>query len=142
MPGNWPGTVDSFLISRLTGLMHHYTNATNASRTNLYNIHNSEWDEELLTLFNVPRSVLPEVLDCAADFGVCEAKLFGREFPIYGVAGDQQAAAFGQCCFNKGDTKSTYSTGCFVLMNIGDTPVISKHRLLTTLAFKLDGKAV
>lgn len=134
------GTVDSFLVSRLTSGRRHVTDATNASRTNLYNIHTGQWDPELLKIFNVPEEVLPEVLNCADDFGVTDAEIFGREIPIYGVAGDQQAAAIGQCCFEKGDTKSTYGTGCFALLNTGDQAVASTHRLLTTIAYQLDGK--
>ncbi|WP_086930435.1 glycerol kinase GlpK [Agarilytica rhodophyticola] len=134
------GTVDSFLISRLTGNKKHVTDATNASRTNLYNIHTGDWDETLLDIFSVPRSVLPEVLDCAADFGVTDSGILGREIPIFGVAGDQQAAAIGQCCFDIGDTKSTYGTGCFALMNTGSEAVNSEHRLLTTVAYQLEGK--
>jgi len=134
------GTVDSYLIYKLTGGKRHVTDVTNASRTNLYNINSGEWDKNLLQLFDVPETILPEVLDCAAEFGVCDAEFFGREIPIYGVAGDQQAASIGQCCFTEGDTKSTYGTGCFALMNIGQQPVVSKHRLLTTIAYQLQGK--
>lgn len=134
------GTVDSFLLSRLTGGLVHATDATNASRTSLYNINTGEWDEELLNIFNVPRSLLPTVNDCAANFGVSDKKHFGREIPILGIAGDQQAAAIGQACFDKGDTKSTYGTGCFALMNIGKDPVISSNRLLTTIAYQLKGE--
>jgi len=136
------GTVDAFLISRLTKGKRHVTDATNASRTNLFNIHTNTWDDELLEIFDVPASVLPEVLNCADDFGTTDASIFGREIPIYGVAGDQQAAAIGQCCFSQGDTKSTYGTGCFALMNIGETPVLSEHRLLTTIAYRLNDQAV
>lgn len=135
------GTVDCFLLSRLTAGGQHATDATNASRTSLYNIHTGEWDEKLLNLFNVPREMLPEVKDCAADYGLSLKSRFGREIPILGIAGDQQAAAIGQACFNVGETKSTYGTGCFVLMNIGRNPVLSKHRLLTTLAYQLNGEA-
>ncbi|MFL0810472.1 MAG: glycerol kinase GlpK [Agarilytica sp.] len=134
------GTVDSFLLARLTKGNVHATDATNASRTSLYNIQKGAWDQELLAMFNVPDTVLPEVKDCASDFGVTDAEWFGREIPILGVAGDQQAAAIGQTCFSVGDTKSTYGTGCFALMNIGELFVVSKSRLLTTIAYQLDGK--
>ena len=135
------GTVDSFLIWRLTGGQMHVTDATNASRTSLYNIHKNDWDEDLLALFNVPRSGLPEVKDCAAEFGTCEASLFGVELPIRGVAGDQQAAAIGQGCFTPGALKSTYGTGCFVIINTGEEAVASKNKLLTTIGYRLGGKA-
>ncbi len=134
------GTVDSFLIWRLTGGASHVTDATNASRTNLYNIHDGTWDEALLTAFNVPASVLPTVLDCSADFGTADAALFGRALPIYGVAGDQQAATVGQCCFEPGSIKSTYGTGCFVVLNTGAEAVASKNKLLTTIAYQINGK--
>jgi len=134
------GTIDSFLIWRLTGGRVHATDATNASRTLLYNIHTDKWDEDLLRLLNIPASLLPDVKDCAADFGVTDAKLFGAEIPICGVAGDQQAAAIGQACFAPGMVKSTYGTGCFVLLNTGATAVASRNRLLTTIAYRLDGK--
>lgn len=134
------GTVDSFLIYRLTGGKSHATDATNASRTNLFNIRTQEWDDELLALFDVPRSILPEVKDCAYAFGVTAKSIVGESLPILGVAGDQQAAAIGQCCFSKGMIKSTYGTGCFVLMNTGDEVVISKNRLLSTVAYRLGGK--
>ncbi|MFL0800451.1 MAG: glycerol kinase GlpK [Agarilytica sp.] len=135
------GTVDSFLLSRLTKGAVHATDATNASRTSLYNIHTGQWDDELLKLFNVPKSVLPTVLDCASDFGSASAEFFGKEIPIAGIAGDQQAAAIGQACFHEGETKSTYGTGCFAMMNIGKAPTISQHRLLTTIAYQLNGEA-
>lgn len=134
------GTVDSFLIWRLTGGRSHATDATNASRTSLFNIHTQEWDPELLRLFNVPHGVLPQVHDCASDFGETDPALFGRPIPILGVAGDQQAAAFGQCCFEAGAIKSTYGTGCFVLMNTGEEAHVSKNRLLSTVAYRLDGR--
>ncbi|MFT3989196.1 glycerol kinase GlpK [Aestuariivirga sp.] len=134
------GTVDSFLIWRLTGGKVHATDATNASRTLLYNIHDGMWDEDLLRLLNIPASILPDVRDCAADYGVADAELFGEEIPIRGVAGDQQAAAVGQACFAPGMVKSTYGTGCFVLLNTGATAVASQNRLLTTIAYRLDGK--
>jgi len=132
------GTVDSFLIWRLTGGASHVTDATNASRTNLFDIHKQEWDAELLALFDVPLSGLPKVLDCAADFGMCT--VLGKDIPITGVAGDQQAAAIGQACFKAGDIKSTYGTGCFVILNTGAQAVISKNRLLTTVCYRIKGK--
>ncbi|MFL0805443.1 MAG: glycerol kinase GlpK [Agarilytica sp.] len=135
------GTVDSFLLSRLTKGAVHATDATNASRTSLYNINTGDWDDALLKRFNVPKSVLPDVRDCAADFGSASADFFGKAIPIAGIAGDQQAAAIGQACFHEGETKSTYGTGCFAMMNIGKTPSISQHRLLTTVAYQLDGEA-
>jgi len=131
------GTVDSFLMWRLTAGKEHTTDITNASRTNLFNIHSCTWDTELLRLFNIPEPILPRVLACAADFGHTDPALFGRAIPILGVAGDQQAAAVGQCCFNKGDIKSTYGTGCFVLANTGPEAVSSHNRLLTTIAWRI-----
>ena len=134
------GTVDSFLIWRLTGGKTHATDATNASRTNLFNIHSQDWDEDLLHLFNVPASILPEVKDCADDYGLLDSGILGKEIPILGVAGDQQAAAIGQSCFAKGDIKSTYGTGCFVILNTGDDCITSKNRLLSTVCYRLGGK--
>ena len=134
------GTIDAFLIWRLTGGKVHATDATNACRTLLYNIHFGTWDDELLAVINVPRAILPEIKDCAADFGVTDKKLFGAALPIGGVAGDQHAAAIGQACFAPGMMKSTYGTGCFAIMNTGDAPVVSHNRLLTTLAYQLNGK--
>lgn len=134
------GTVDSFLIWRLTNGESHVTDATNACRTNLFNIHTQQWDDELLELFNIPANMLPRVLDCAADFGTSSASVLGQALPISGVAGDQQAALIGQSCFNPGDLKSTYGTGCFALLNTGDTAVMSEHKLLTTVAYRLNGK--
>ncbi len=134
------GTVDCFLISRLTGGEVHATDATNASRTSLYNIHDNKWDDALLNKFRVPSACLPDVRDCAADYGMTDPDLFGRAIPIAGVAGDQQAAAFGQACFNVGDIKSTYGTGCFVLVHTGGAPVASNNKLLTTIAYRLGGK--
>ncbi len=134
------GTVDSFLIARLTGGKAHATDATNASRTSLYNIRTNEWDADLLNAFRVPAAILPDVRDCAADYGVTEPSLFGRAIPIYGVAGDQQAAAIGQACFTPGAIKSTYGTGCFVLVQTGEDFVASKNNLLTTIAARLSGK--
>ncbi len=132
------GTMDSWLLWNLTGGKSHATDATNASRTLLYNIHSGEWDPELLKIFNIPSSVLPEVKDCAADFGSTD--LFGEAIAIMGIAGDQHAATLGQACFKKGMLKSTYGTGCFALLNTGETAVSSSNRLLTTIAYQLDGK--
>lgn len=134
------GTVDSFLLWRLTNGKKHCTDATNASRTLLFNIHTQRWDDELLALFDIPRALLPEVLDSAADFGHADALWLGGEIPIGGMAGDQQAAAFGQACFSSGMTKSTYGTGCFLLMNTGDEVLQSSHKLLSTVAYRLQGK--
>ncbi len=134
------GTIDSFLLWRLTGGKSHATDATNASRTMLFNIHTQEWDESLLGLFEIPRPLLPEVKDCIADFGTTDAMLFGRSIPIGGIAGDQQAAAIGQACLEPGMIKSTYGTGCFVLMNTGDKAFRSQNRLLTTVAYRVDGQ--
>jgi glycerol kinase len=134
------GTIDTFLIWRLTGGKVHATDATNASRTLLYNIRSNQWDTELCGLLGVPMGLLPEVRDCAADYGVTEKALFGAEIPILGVAGDQQAATIGNACFNPGMLKSTYGTGCFALLNTGADFVVSKNRLLTTIAYRLNGK--
>lgn len=134
------GTVDSYLIWRMTGGAVHATDATNASRTLLYNIHDGVWDAELCALLRVPMAMLPEVRDSAADFGEAQAELFGRPVPIRGVAGDQQAATVGQACFRPGMLKSTYGTGCFALLNTGAAPVASQNRLLTTIAYQLDGQ--
>ena len=134
------GTVDSFVIWRLTGGKKHLTDATNASRTNLYNINEGKWDETLCALFKVPLSMLPEVRDCASDFGETEPELFGRAIPICGVAGDQQAATIGQACFAEGAIKSTYGTGCFMLANTGKNRLHSQNKLLSTVAYQIDGK--
>ncbi len=134
------GTIDSFLIWRLTGGKVHATDATNASRTLLYNIEKNAWDAELLKILGVPAAMLPQVKDCAADFGVLDPKLLGAAIPILGVAGDQQAATIGQACFAPGMMKSTYGTGCFALLNTGSDIVRSKNRLLTTIAYRLNGK--
>lgn len=134
------GTVDSWLIYKRTGDCCHYTDVTNASRTRLFNIHTRKWDEELLKIWNIPASRLPEVKDNRSDFG--PARFFDKDTHILGVAGDQQAALFGQCCFNKGDLKNTYGTGCFRLRNIGNKPIISKQGLLTTIAWSENGKPV
>jgi glycerol kinase len=134
------GTVDCFLLWRLTGGRVHATDATNASRTLLYDIHKGDWDSDLLAALNVPGSVLPEVRDSSADFGVSEASLLGGPIAIRGIAGDQQAATLGQACFRPGMVKSTYGTGCFAVLNTGAEAVASKNRLLTTIAYRLDGK--
>ncbi len=134
------GTIDSFLIWRLTGGRSHVTDATNASRTLLYDIGRNVWDEELLAILGVPRKMLPEVRDCASEFGTTDRKLFGAEIPILGVAGDQQAATIGQACFEPGMMKSTYGTGCFAVLNTGDQLVRSKSRLLSTIAYRLGGR--
>ena len=134
------GTVDSFLLYRLTGGRVHVTDATNAARTLLFDIHRGAWDDDLLALFGVPRALLPEVKDCAADFGTTDPALFGGPIPIRGVAGDQQAAMVGQACFAPGMVKSTYGTGCFALLNTGTTPVASSSRLLTTIAYQIGGQ--
>ena len=134
------GTVDSFLIWKLTGGASHLTDATNAARTMLYDIHKGRWSQTICDLFDIPMQMLPEVRDCASDFGMTRADLFGRPIPILGVAGDQQAATVGQACFVPGMMKSTYGTGCFALLNTGDKPVASQNRLLTTIAYQLDGK--
>ncbi|OWJ74009.1 glycerol kinase [Haematobacter massiliensis] len=134
------GTVDSYLVWRLTGGAVHATDATNAARTMLYNINENRWDEEICGLLDIPLSLLPEVRDCAADFGMVREDLLGRAIPILGIAGDQQAATIGQTCFSPGMVKATYGTGCFALLNTGDTPVASRARLLTTIAYRLEGK--
>lgn len=135
------GTVDSFLIWRLTGGQVHATDATNAARTLLFDIHTCEWSADMCALLDVPMSILPEVRDCAASYGMTEPDLFGHAIPILGVAGDQQAATIGQACFQPGMMKSTYGTGCFALLNTGNTPVASQNRLLTTVAYQLNGQA-
>ncbi|MER9438865.1 glycerol kinase GlpK [Mesorhizobium sp. M0618] len=134
------GTIDSFLIWRLTGGKVHATDATNASRTLVYNIAENAWDDELLSILNIPAKMLPEVKDCADDYGITEKNLFGAEIRILGVAGDQHAATIGQACFEPGMMKSTYGTGCFALLNTDSDLVRSKNRLLTTIAYRLNGK--
>jgi glycerol kinase len=134
------GTIDCYLLWRLTGGKVHATDATNASRTLLFNIHTGQWDDELLKILRVPRSMLPEVKDSSARFGECVPDLFGGAIAISGIAGDQQAATIGQACFTPGMMKSTYGTGCFALLNTGSTPVVSKNKLLTTIAYQLAGK--
>lgn len=134
------GTVDSWLLWNLTGGQSHRTDATNASRTAIFNIHEQDWDEELLALFRIPRALLPEVLDSAADFGRTEQKWFGESLPVAGMAGDQHAALVGQACFEPGMAKSTYGTGCFLMVNTGSEAPRSENRLLTTMAYRLNGK--
>jgi len=134
------GTMDAFLLWRLTGARVHATDVTNASRTLLFDIHRQCWDEELLRLLRVPRALLPDVRDSSAPFGSTELQLFGRALPICGIAGDQQAALIGQACFGHGMAKSTYGTGCFLLLNTGDAAVPSTNRMLTTAAYRLGGR--
>lgn len=134
------GTIDTWLIWKLTAGRVHATDATNASRTMLYDISKGRWSHTITDLLDIPRDMLPQVFDCAADFGVTDASVLGGEIRITGVAGDQQAATIGQACFKPGMLKSTYGTGCFALLNTGDRLVRSEHRLLTTIAYQLDGK--
>jgi len=134
------GTVDSWLLWNLTAGQCHRTDATNASRTALFNIHQQDWDEDLLKLFRVPRSLLPEVLDSAADFGRTDPQWFGESLSVAGIAGDQHAALIGQACFTPGMAKSTYGTGCFLMVNTGSEAPRSENRLLTTMAYRLNGK--
>ena len=134
------GTVDTFLLWRLTGGKVHATDATNAARTLLFNIHTQQWDEELLKRLNIPHSLLPEVRDCAADFGLSDSTVLGRSLPIAGIAGDQQAALVGQACFQPGMLKSTYGTGCFAILNTGAQAVSSQNKLLTTVGYRLNGE--
>jgi len=134
------GTIDSFLLWRLTKGKSHFTDVTNASRTMLFNIVDQCWDTELLNAFNIPESLLPEVQDCAAEYGETSVDILGCQIPIQGIAGDQQAAAFGQCCFQPGMAKSTYGTGCFLLLNTGEQALWSDNRLLTTPAYRLAGR--
>ena len=134
------GTVDTFLLWRLTGGKVHATDYSNASRTLLFNIHTLDWDDELLHALNVPRAILPEVRESSTVYGESDPSLFGRRIPIAGMAGDQQAATFGQACFAPGDAKNTYGTGCFMLLNTGEQPVASQHGLLTTIGWGLGGK--
>lgn len=134
------GTVDSFLLWRLTGGKIHATDATNASRTLLFDIHRGEWSKKLCKILDVPRALLPEVKDCAAEFGETAPELFGSAIPIRGIAGDQHAATIGQACFTPGMMKSTYGTGCFAMLNTGEDAVASQNRLLTTIAYQLKGE--
>ena len=134
------GTIDSFLLWRLTGGRVHATDATNASRTLLFNIHSQEWDEDLLAMFSIPRQLLPEVRDCAADFGLAGDDCLGGDVPVCGIAGDQQAALIGQAGFQPGMTKSTYGTCCFVVANTGGEALHSENQLLTTIAMRINGE--
>lgn len=134
------GTIDTFLLWKFTDGKSFYTDATNASRTLLFNIHTQQWDDELLLLFNIPKKILPEVLDSNAHFGVTKKSLLGNEIPITGIAGDQQCAVIGQACFESGMMKSTYGTGCFVVLNTGKQAIKSQHRLLTTVAYRLNNQ--
>jgi glycerol kinase len=134
------GTVDTWLIWKLTGGKLHITDVTNASRTLLFNIHSLEWDDELLEILGVPKEILPEVKQSSEVYGNSDIELFGEEIPIAGIAGDQQAALFGQMCIEEGMVKNTYGTGCFVVMNTGSKPIVSKHKLLTTIAWQVNGK--
>lgn len=136
------GTVDTFLIWRLTGGAVHATDYSNASRTLIFNIHSLDWDDELLKILDIPRAMLPEVKPSSCIYGETTADMFGQSIPIAGVAGDQQAATFGQACFTPGMAKNTYGTGCFMLMNTGTTPVASKNQLLTTIGWGLDDEVV
>ncbi|NIV17344.1 MAG: glycerol kinase GlpK [Woeseiaceae bacterium] len=134
------GTIDSFLLWRLTGGRVHATDASNASRTMLFNIHSQQWDDELLELFEIPRELLPEVLDCVAEFGETDADILGGSVPVLGIAGDQQAALIGQAGFETGMTKSTYGTGCFAIANTGSDALASGNKLLTTVANRIGGE--
>lgn len=134
------GTIDCFLLWRLTGGASHATDATNASRTLLFNIHTQQWDDELLEIFNIPRELLPEVKDCAAEFGLATDPCVGGAVPVLGMAGDQQSALIGQAGFEYGMTKSTYGTGCFVIANTGSNALASQNKLLTTVAMRLNGE--
>ena len=134
------GTVDTFLIWKLTKGAKHLTEATNASRTMLFNINNNKWDKEILKKLNIPKNILPEVKNSADDFGITNKKIIGKEIPIAAVLGDQQAAAVGQACFEKGSIKSTYGTGAFVIMNTGSKKIYSNNKLLTTICYRLNGK--
>jgi glycerol kinase len=134
------GTVDSFLLFKLTGGTMHATDATNAARTKLYDIRLGQWDERLLHRLDVPRAMLPEVRDSQSDFGAAEPEHFGKAIPIRGIAGDQQAAAYGQACFKPGMLKATYGTGCFVVANTGDEKVASATRMLSTIFHQIGGK--
>ena len=134
------GTVDSFLLWRLTGGSNHFTDATNASRTMLYNISNNKWDKQILDILKIPNHILPKVKDCSDDFGHTDPKITGESYSITGIIGDQQAATVGQCCFEPGSLKSTYGTGAFVLLNTGNKIIYSKNRLLTTIGYRINGK--
>lgn len=134
------GTIDSWLVWNLTGGESHITDITNASRTMLYNIQTLEWDDELLKLFEIPSSMLPTVVESSGPLAVTSGAIFSKKIPITGIAGDQHAALFGQMCLKPGMIKNTYGTGCFMLMNIGEKPIVSENRLVTTIAWKINGK--
>ena len=134
------GTIDTFLIWRLTNKKNHFTDATNASRTMMFNINTNKWDDEILKKLNIPKSILPSVKNSADDFGTTSKKIVGEEISINAVLGDQQAAAVGQACFNKGSVKSTYGTGAFAIMNTGNNKILSKNKLLTTICYRLKNK--
>jgi len=134
------GTVDCFLLWRLTGKTKHFTDATNASRTMLYNISSNKWDKQILDILKIPNHILPEVKDCSDDFGYTDPKITGESYSVTGMVGDQQAATIGQCCFEPGSLKSTYGTGAFVLLNTGSKIIYSKNRLLTTIGYRINGK--
>ena len=136
------GTIDSWLIWKLTGGKIHVTDVTNASRTLLFNIHTLEWDSQLLEILDIPKQLLPKVVSCSENIGKTAKGLFQKEIPITGIAGDQQAALFGQLCLEKGAVKNTYGTGCFCIMNTGNMPVISKNKMLTTIAWQINGKVI
>ena len=136
------GTIDSWLIWKLTDGKIHVTDVTNASRTLLFNIHTLEWDSQLLEILDIPKQLLPKVVSCSENIGKTAKGLFQKEIPISGIAGDQQAALFGQLCLEKGAVKNTYGTGCFCIMNTGNMPVISKNKMLTTVAWQINGKAI
>ncbi len=134
------GTVDSFLLWKLTNGVEHATDATNAGRTMLFNISTNQWDHQILKMLNIPKNILPTVKDCSADFGHTDPLLTGKSYPITGIVGDQQSATIGQCCFEPGSLKSTYGTGAFVLLNTGSKKIYSKNRLLTTIGYRINGK--
>jgi len=134
------GTVDTFLLWRLTNKVDHATDATNASRTMLFNISTNKWDDQILNLFKIPKHILPTVKDCSDDFGYTDPSITGKSYPITGMIGDQQSATVGQCCFDIGSLKSTYGTGAFVLLNTGNKKIFSKNKLLTTIGYRLNGK--
>ena len=134
------GTVDTFLLWRLTNKVDHATDATNASRTMLYNISTNKWDDQILSLFKIPKHILPTVKDCSDDFGYTDPSITDESYPITGMIGDQQSATVGQCCFGPGSLKSTYGTGAFVLLNTGNKKIFSKNKLLTTIGYRLNGK--
>ena len=134
------GTIDTFLIWKLTNKVNHFTDATNASRTLMYNINSNKWDNEILKKLNIPKSILPQIKNSADNFGITSKKIVGIEIPINAVLGDQQAAAVGQVCFEPGAVKSTYGTGAFAIINTGNKKILSKHKLLTTICYRLKNK--